>query len=89
MNNIPSPKDRHRSEDIANEIRNEVQETLLLRAPGRWPDERLETVEKLVMEQTKQRLDQLADHKLLSFTTLVWEAWIARSKTNDMIRNGK
>lgn len=78
-----------RSDDIMNQVRNEVQETLLVNAPLQWSDEQLGTVEERVIGETKQRLDRFADKDFLSTTMLGWETWIARSRAKDIIRSGE
>jgi hypothetical protein len=66
-------------------VRNEVQRTLLIRAPERWPDERLDEIEWEVMRDTRERLDGLTDEELSSKATLGRETWIAVSDTKDLI----
>jgi hypothetical protein len=69
---------------IMSRVRYEVLRTLLMHAPLRWPDERLEAVEAKVMLDTRNRLDGLTPEEI-STSTPGQEIWIAVSDTKDLI----
>jgi hypothetical protein len=70
---------------IAQMVKNEVQRTLLLHAPERMPDERLDEIEEEVVRLTKERLERLSIENLSSPKRLGMEIWIAEGDTKDLI----
>jgi hypothetical protein len=69
---------------LLSRVRYEVLHTLLMHAPDRWPDERLDAVEAKVMLDTRNRLDGFAPEEVLE-STLEQQIWIAVSQTKDFI----
>jgi hypothetical protein len=79
---------RHKIEsDILSQVRNEVQETLLLHAPLRWPDERLEVIEDEVLDRTKMVLAGLITNQLRSPGALRTQIAQAVADTKRLICN--
>jgi hypothetical protein len=79
---------RHKIEsDILHQVRNEVQEALLLHAPLKWPDERLEVIEERVLNHAKMVVTALSTNDLRSPGAL--RTYIARAvaDTKRLIRN--
>ena len=79
---------RHKVEpDILHQVRNEVQEALLLHAPLKWPDERLEVIEEKVLDHTKMVLAGLSTNQLRSPGALRTHIRQAVAQTKRLIRN--
>ncbi len=75
--------------DILHQVRNEVQETLLLHGLLKWPDGRLEAIEEKVLDNTKVILTGLSTDKLWSPGTLQTHIGQAVADTKRLIRNGR
>jgi hypothetical protein len=58
------------AEDIVQQIRNEVDDTLLIHAPDEWPDEELDDIEAKVLDQTRVALEALSAKEIQSPGTL-------------------
>jgi len=73
-----------RKSDIMQQVRNEVQHTLLLHAPELWTDERLDEVEAIVMGATRRRLGELSLQQLFASWTTGQQIWVAVSHTTEL-----
>ena len=73
-----------RKRDTMQQIRNEIQHTLLLHAPERWTDERLDEVEQIVMGATRRRLGDLSLRQLFASGTTGQQIWVAVSHTKEL-----
>jgi hypothetical protein len=56
--------------DLMQQVRNEVQDTILFHAPQNWSDERCEDVENTVMNETRTVVSALSTQELRSSTAL-------------------
>jgi hypothetical protein len=74
--------------DIVQQVRNEVQEVLLLHAPPTWPDDRLDDIEKQVLDHTRLVLDALSANELQSAGALQNHIFQAIAETKRVIRMG-
>jgi len=74
--------------DILQQVKNEVQETLLLHAPTTWPDERLDLIEQQVMDRTRLTLDTLNIDEIQSADAFQFVMTKAVAKTKHLIRVG-
>ncbi len=73
--------------DILNQVRNAIDDALLLHAPESWPDKRLDQIEKLVLESTKTSLAASTDDQLRSTTALQSHITQAVAETKYLIQN--
>ncbi len=74
--------------DILHQVRNAAQEVLLHHAPLKWPDERLEVIEEIVLDHTKIDLAALSTNELRSPGALRTYIAQAVADTKRLIRNG-
>jgi hypothetical protein len=74
--------------DIIQQVRNEVQETLLLHAPDLWADERLDVIEQKVLDNTRIVLASLSIDGLRSPGALQNRIVHALTETKRLIRGG-
>ena len=74
--------------DIVQQIRNEVQETLLLHDPAKWTDEKDEAVEKSVLDHSRLVLAALSTAELQSAGALQRHISQAIAETKRVIRQG-
>lgn len=70
---------------IMQKVRNEIQHALLLFAPDRMPDERLEQIEEQVMHDARMRLGSLTDDEISSAPVRNHHIWIAEAETKNLI----
>jgi hypothetical protein len=75
--------------DILNQVRNEIDDALLLHAPTRWPDERLDEIEQQVLDHTGLVLATLSTTELQSQGALQNHIVLAVAETKRMIRMGR
>jgi hypothetical protein len=75
--------------DIVQQVRNEIQEVLLLHAPPTWPDDRLDDIEKQVLDHTRLVLDALSANELQSAGALQSHIVQAVAEVKRLIRTGR
>ncbi len=85
------PEAASRSEieaDIVQQVREEVQEAILLHAPKSWKQERREAVEESVLAESRMILDALSTKELVSTGALLSHIGRAIDETKRLIRQG-
>jgi hypothetical protein len=75
--------------DIVQQVQNEVDDTLLMHAPTTWSDERLDGIEKQVLDHTQLVLDALSTSELQSQGALKTHIVHAIAETKRMIWMGR
>ena len=75
--------------DILQQVRNEVQQTLLLDAPESWADEQLDQIEKQVLEDTRFSLAAVTTDELQSGSALRIHTTRAVAETLSLIQSVK
>ena len=71
--------------DVVQQVRNEVQETILLHSPGNWSNEQCEKIEESIMAHTKNVVSALATSELMSADALKDQIETAVAKTKLLI----
>lgn len=91
INSNPEPEAASRSEiesDVLQQVRDEVQEAILLHAPQSWKQKRREAVEESVLAETQMILDALSTKELGSMGALRSHIGRAIDETKRLIRQG-
>lgn len=88
-NQEPEAASRHEIEsEIIQQVREEVQQAILLHAPQSWKQDRREAVEESVLAETRVILDALSTNELGSTGALRTHIGRAIAETKRLIRQG-
>jgi hypothetical protein len=77
------------AEDITQQVRNEIEDTLLMHAPDHWQEEELDRIEENVLSHTRQVVDALSTSELQSAGALDRHIEQAVAETKRLIHERK
>jgi hypothetical protein len=74
--------------DIIHQVRNEIQQTILLHVPDSWSDDRCDAVEESALDHTRHVLAALSNSEVQSAGALQIHIAQAIAETKSIIRTG-